>query len=67
MRQAKNHGHLGVITTDGDHYEAIREKRDGPWLISHPYGDERMYGTVPQIRIRLCELITKHNEEKATP
>jgi hypothetical protein len=47
---------LSIETTEGAG-EAIKEGPDKEWLISHPWGDKRFYGSVPQCKKHLSELL----------
>ena len=55
-RMNKNH-QTETLETDDGMVEAIKEGRDEPWHIAHPWGDERFYGSRPEVKARIKSLV----------
>ena len=43
--------------------ESIKEGQGEPWHIAHPWGDERFYGSVAEVKQRMTQ-ITKINDNQ---
>jgi len=42
---------------------AVRQSGD-EWLISHPWGDLRFYGTEAQVRAEMARLVSMNEEDE---
>lgn len=55
---------LEVKAANGDVYTAIKDERDSPWEISFACGDDRFYGSVPEVKRHIAGLIKIHGADK---
>lgn len=54
-----------VVEHDEGDIHAVKSARDEPWHIAAPWTDERFFGSVPECKARIKEIIALNQEETA--
>lgn len=58
---------ISVTAGSGDIFEATMMGADEPWIIAYPQGQDRFYGTEPEVRAHIRQLILYGATAKVAP